>query len=318
MTLTPTASNAPVRKLEQGDPNSAAVLNAPAQGFLNQTLAVSIELEAIAAIQTEIEGKLALLSDAVSLKEGAIALKATLQTERSQSSTADIQATSVENALPLLTSATTTEADRVAGINTKLDSITPTNYQAYSANLSSIASAPVSASNYLYRDSGGAVSYATPMLSTGTKMRDCILEATIAAGAASPSIPNEIDYDLPLIQKLNMATDVISWNATTKELTLGVGEFSIEGYVCAVNTQLVQMLMIQGSTRYMGTTGKGTNESGVIGSDKLTIYSHLFTSFKVTSARIYKPQMFLSGGSIVSSTLGEATPWAMLRVRHYQ
>lgn len=318
MVLTPTASNDPVRKLEQGDPNSAAILNAPAQGFLNQALAITIELEAIAAIQTQTEAKLTQLSDAVSLKEGAIALKTTIQTERSQSAASDTQATNVENAIPTLNANVSTEAARVAGINAKLDGITNSTYQKFDSKLSSIASAAPSANKYVYRDPDGAVSYQEPQLSSGTRMRDCILEATLAAGAASPAIPSESDWDIPFVQRLNMASDVISWNATTKELTLGIGEYSIEGYVCASRTQLIQMLLVQGTTRYMGTSGKGTNDGAIIASDNLTIYSHLLTSFKVTSARIYKPQLFLSSGSIVSSSLGEATPWAFLRVRHYQ
>lgn len=318
MTLTPIASNAAVRKLEQGDPNSAAILNAPAQGFLNQALALSIEYEAIQAIQTTIGQRLTQLSDAVSLKDGAISLRNNLQAERSQSSAADTQATTVESGIAPLNNASATESARVAGINTKLDSITPSTYQAFSANLSAIASAVPSASNYLYRDPSAIVTYATPQLSTGTRMRDVILQATIGAGAASPAIPNETWWDLPLIQTLNMASDLVSWNASTRELTLGVGEYSIEGYVVATNTQLAQMSILQSSTRYLGTSGKSTSEAGVIGSDKLSIYSHLFASFKVTSARIYSPQLFLSGGSIVSSTLSEACPYAFLRVRHYQ
>lgn len=318
MTLTPIASTAPVRKFEQGDPNSAAILNEPAQGFLNQSLALSIEYEAIQAIQVTIGQKLAQLSDAISLKDGAIALRNNLQTERSQSSAADTQATAVESGIVSLNNARSLESARVEGIDTKLNSITPLTYQAFSSNLSAIVTATPSAGNYLYRDSGAIVTYATPALSAGTRMRDLILQAAIGAGAASPSIPNEIWWDLPLIQTLNMASDIASWNPATKELTLGVGEFSIEGYVVAANAQLAQMSLRQGSTRYLGTSGKSTNESGVIGSDKLSIYSHLFASFKVTSARIYSPQLFLSGGSIVSSTLGEATPYAFLRVRHYQ
>lgn len=318
MTLTPTASNDPVTKLEQGNPNSAIVLNVVPQGFVNQCLAISIELEAIAAIQAQTETKLTQLSDAISLKEGAIALKATLQTERNQSATSDTQATNVENALPTLNTNINIEQARTTGINTKLDGITNSTYQKFDTKLSAIASAVPSANKYVYRNPESVTSYEEPQLSSGTKMRDCILEALIVAGVSSPSIPNESEWDIPLVQRLNMANDVISWNATTKELTLGIGEFSIEGYVAACRTQLIQMLLVQGLTRYMGTTGKGTNESGVIGSDNLTIYSHLLTSFKVTSARIYKPQLFLSSGAIVSSSLGETTPYAFLRVRHYQ
>lgn len=318
MTLTPIASNAAVRKLEQGDPNSAAILNGPAQGFLNQTLALSVEYEAIQAIQATIAERLTQLSDAVSLKDGAIALRNNLQAERSQSSVADTQATTVESGITPLNNARSTESGRVAGINAKLDSISPSTYQAFSANLSAIAGATPSANNYLYRDPSAIVNYATPQLSTGTRMRDVILQATIGAGAASPAIPNETWWGLPLVQTLNMASDLVSWNANTRELTLGIGEYSVEGYAVAANTQLAQMSLLQGSTRYLGTTGKSTSESGVIGSDRLSVYSHLFASFKVTSARIYSPQLFLSGGAIVSSTLGETTPYAFLRVRHYQ
>lgn len=320
MTLTPIASTTPARKLEAGDPNSAAILNAPAQSFLNQALSLSIELEAIAAIQGTIGQRIATLSDAISLKNGAIGLRDSLQSERSQSSTADVQATSVEAGITPLSDTTGTETARVQPLNVKLDGITPTTYQAFSGNLSAIAAAAASASNYLYRDPVGATTYATPQLSAGTKMRDVILQATIVAGAASPAIPNESEFGLPLVQTLNMASELVSWNASTKELTLGIGEYSIEGYVVATNTQLVQMLLMQGSTRYLGTAGKGTNESGVIGGDRLSIYSHLFASFKVTSARIYKPLIFLSSGSIVSSSLSlsNPSPWAFLRVRHYQ
>lgn len=318
MSLTPVASSAAVRKFEQGDANSAAVMNVPAQGFLNQSLALSIELEAIAAIQATISSRLGTLSDVISLKNGAIALRDTLQNERSQSSAADTQATTIESGVPPLNALAATESARVTPLNAKLDSITNLTYQAYSANLSAIASAAASANNYLYRDPSAVVTYATPLLSTGTRMRDVILQASIANGASSPSIPSETWWDLPLVQTLNMASDVVSWSAGARELTLGVGEYSIEGYVVACRTQLAQMSLLQGSTRYLGTTGKSTNEGGVIGSDDLSIYSHLFTSFKVTSTRIYSPQLFVSGGLIVSSSLGESTPYAFLRVRHYQ
>lgn len=318
MPLTPAASNNPVRRFESGDLNSANVMNIPAQGFLNQAFAISLDLESIVETQTTIGMRLNQLSDAISLKDGAIALRSTLQSERSQSSTADTQATTVESGITPLTNTTTTESNRVAGINTKLDNITTSTYQAFSSNLSAIGAAAASADNYLYSDPSAVITYATPQLSTGTRMRDVILEASLGAGAGSPSIAGDTWVNLPLIQTLNNASDTISYNSTTREITLGVGEYSIEGYIVATNTQLVQMSLLQDTTRYLGSTGKGTNESGVIGGDRLSIYSHLMTSFKVTSARVYKAQIFLSSGAIVSSSLGEATPWAFLRVRHYQ
>jgi len=318
MTLTPIAGNSPVRKFESGDANSAIVLNVPAQGFLNQTLAISQQLEAIAATQTTIGARLSQLADAISLKEGAIALRNNLQSERSQSATADTQASTVESGINTLTSTTTTEANRVAGINTKLDSITPSTYQAFNSNLSAIGAAAVSASNYLYSDPSAVVSYATPQLSTGTRMRDVILQATLAASAGSPSIAGDVWVNLPLLQTLNNASDVVAYNSTTRDITLGAGEYSIEGYIVATNTQFVQMSLLQGATRYLGSSGKGTNNVGVIGSDRLSIYSHLIASFNITSTRVYNAQIFLSSGAIVSSSLGEATPWAFLRVRHYQ
>ena len=318
MTLTPIASNNPVRRFESGDANSAIVLNVPAQGFLNQALDISQQLEAIVATQATIGTRLTQLADAISLKDGAIALRNNLQSERSQSATADTQATSVESGITSLTSTTTTEANRVAGIDTKLDSITASTYQAFSSNLSAIGAAAASASNYLYSDPDAVITYATPQLSTGTRMQDVILEATLAASAGSPSIAGDTWVNLPLIQTLNNASDVISYNSTTRDITLSAGEYSIEGYVVATNTQLVQVSLLQGSTRYLGSTGKGTNQSGVIGPDRLSIYSHLMTSFKVTSTRVYNAQIYLSSGAIVSSSLGEATPWAFLRVRHYQ
>jgi len=318
MTLTPIAGNSPVRKFEAGDANSAIVLNVPAQGFLNQTLAISEQLEAIAATQTTIGTRLSQLADAISLKDGAIALRNNLQSERSQSATADTQASTVESGINTLTSTTTTETNRVAGINTKLDSITPSTYQAFSSNLSAIGAAAASATNYLYSDPSAVVSYATPQLSTGTRMRDVILEATLAASAGSPSIAGDVWVNLPLLQTLNNASDVVSYNSTTRDITLGSGEYSIEGYIVATNTQFVQMSLLQGATRYLGSSGKGTNNAGVIGSDRLSIYSHLMASFKITSTRVYNAQIFLSSGAIVSSSLGEPTPWAFLRVRHYQ
>jgi len=318
MTLTPVASNNPVRRFDPGDQNSAIVMNVPAQGFLNQAIAISVELEAIVATQNTIGTRLTQLADAISLKNGAIALRDNLQSERSQSATADTQSTTVESGITPLTNATTTEASRVAGIETKLDGITTSTYQAFSSNLSAIGAAAASASNYLYSDPSAVITYATPQLSTGTRMRDVILEATLGAGAGSPSIAGDTWINLPLVQTLNNASDVISYNANTREITLGIGEYSIEGYVVATNTQLVQMSLLQDTTRYLGSSGKGTNEVGVIGGDRLSIYSHLITSFKVTSARVYNAQIFLSSGAIVSSSLGEATPWAFLRVRHYQ
>jgi len=318
MTLTPIAGNNPVRKFESGDANSAIVLNVPAQGFLNQALDISLQLEAIVATQTTIGTRLTQLADAISLKDGAIALRNNLQSERSQSATADTQATSLESGINTLTSTTTTETNRVAGINTKLDSITNSTYQAFSSNLSAIGAAAASASNYLYSDPSAVISYATPQLSTGTRMRDVILEARLTGGAGSPTIAGDVWVNLPLLQTLNNAGDVVNYNSITRDLTLSAGEYSIEGYIVATNTQLVQLSLLQGATRYLGSTGKGTNESGVIGGDRLSIYSHLMASFRITSARVYNAQIFLSSGAIVSSSLGETTPWAFLRVRHYQ
>jgi hypothetical protein len=318
MTLTPVASDNPVRQFESGDLNSAIVVNVPAQGFLNQALAISVELESIVTVQTTIGTRLTQLADAISLKDGAIALRNNLQSERSQSATADTQATSVETGITLLASATTTEANRVAGIDTKLDSVNISTYQAFSSNLSAIGAAAASASNYLYSNPSAVITYATPQLSTGTRMQDVILQATLGAGAGSPTIAGDTWVNLPLLQTLNNASEVVSYNSTTREITLGVGEYSIEGYVVATNTQLVQMSLLQGATRYLGSSGKGTNEAGVIGGDRLSIYSHLMTSFRVTSTRVYNAQIFLSSGAIVSSSLSETTPWAFLRVRHYQ
>lgn len=318
MTLTPIASNAPVRKFEQGDANSAAVLNVAPQGLLNQALAITEELEAIAGIQGTISTRITQLGDAIALKNSAENLRNIMQAERSQSTTADSQATAVESGLASLVSATNVERDRVAGINTKLDGITPTTYQPYSATLGAIASAAASANNYLYSDPSGTISYATPAITSGTRMRDVILQATIGAGAASPAIPNEVETSLPMVQTLNMASDRATWNASTRELTLLAGEYHVDGYVVATNTQLVEMVLMQGTTRYIGTSGKGTSESGVIGTSNLSIYSHLLASFSLSSARVFVPMIWLSGGAIVSSSLGEATPYAFLRVRHYQ
>lgn len=318
MTLTPIASNTSSRKLESGEPNSATTLNIPAQAFLNQSLAISVELEAIAAIQSTTSQKLALLNDAISLRGGAIGLISTLQSERSQSSTADNQASTIEAGIAPLASATLIERDRVTPLNTKLNGVTTATYQAFSNNLSAIASASVSANNYLYRNPEAIVSYATPLLSSGTRMRDTILQATLAAGASSPTIPNQSEWELPLTTTLNMAPDFVSWNPTTKELTLGAGIYSIDGYAIATNSQLVQMVLLQGTTRYLGTAGKGTGDSGVVGGDRLTTYSHLLTSFSISSARVYKCLLYLNGGAIVASSMSEATPYAFLRVRQYQ
>jgi hypothetical protein len=318
MPLTPIASNAPVTKLETGQPNSAAVLNVPAQGLLNQSLAISEELEAIAAIQTTIGTRITQLGDSIALKASAENLRNIMQAERSQASAADNQATSIEVGLTPLASTTNVERDRVAGINTKLDGISPTTYQPYSATLGEIASAAASANNYLYRDASGVISYATPATNSGTRMRDVVLQATIVPGAASPAIPNEVETALPLVQTLNMANDRATWNATTRELTLLAGEYHVDGYVVACNTQLVEMVLMQGTTRYVGTSGKGTNEGGVIGTSNLSIYSHLMASFSISSSRVYVPMIWLSGGAIVSSSLGETTPWAYLKIRHYQ
>lgn len=318
MTLTPIASNAPVTKLETGQPNSAAVLNVPAQGLLNQSLAISEELEAIAAIQTTIGTRITQLGDAIALRGSAENLRNVMQAERSQSSTADNQATTIETGLVPLGSTTNVERDRVAGINAKLDGISTTTYQPYSATLAAIAGAAASASQYLYRNASGAISYTTPATNSGTRMRDVVLQATIAAGAPNITFPNEIESSLPLIQTINMASDRATWNATTRELTLQAGEYHVDGYVVATNTQLVEMVLMQGTTRYVGTSGKGTSESGVIGTSNLSIYSHLMTSFSISSARVYLPMIYLSGGAIVASSLGEATPWAYLKIRHYQ
>jgi hypothetical protein len=318
MPLTPIASNAPITRLESGQPNSAAVLNVPAQGLLNQSQAISEDLEAIVAIQATISSRITQLGDAIALKASAENLRNLMQSVRSQSTIADNQATTIETGLGSLTSATNVERDRIAGINAKLDGISPTTYQPYSATLGAIAIAAASPTTYLYRDTSGAVSYATPATNSGTRMRDVILQAAIAPGAASPAIPNEVETSLPLIQTLNMASDRVTWNASTQQLILLAGEYHVDGYVVASRTQLVEMLLVQGSTRYVGTSGKGTSEGGVIGSDNLSIYSHLMASFSLSGSRVFLPQIYLSGGAIVASSLGEATPWAFLRVRHYQ
>jgi hypothetical protein len=293
-------------------------MNVAPQGFLNQCLAQSIELEQIAAIQAQIEAKLAQLADVTALKNSATTMRDTLQNVRSQSQTADTQASNVENALPALAASAETEANRVIPINNKLDSISNTTYQAYSAVLGAIGAASVSADKYIYSASNGDISYTTPQLSTGTRMQDCILQATLAGGAPSPAIAGDVWSSLPLVQTLNMAGDVMAWNASARELLLSAGEYSIDAYIVASRTQLVQLSLLQGSTRYLGTSGKGTNDNGVIASENLSIYSHLMTSFKINSTRVYIPQVYLSSGSIVSSSLNETTPWAFMRVRYYQ
>lgn len=317
MPLTPIASNTPARMFESGDPNSAAVMNVPAQALLNQSFDITLGLEAIVATQQTISTKLGQLGDAIALKNNAQAIKNVLISESSESNTADSQASSVEAGIVPLTSAITTESDRITPINNKLDSITTSSYQAFSSVLGAIASATASANNYLYSASDGAISFATPQLSSGTRLRDIILEAKIAPGVAPITFANETWVNIPFLQSLNMASDYMSWNQSTQELSLVGGEYHVEGYIAASRTQLVQMSLLQGSTRYLGSTGKGTSESGVIGSAELSIYSNLITSFSFSSARVFIPQLFLSGGAIVASTMGEQTPWAMLRVRHY-
>jgi len=317
MPLTPIASNTPARAFESGDPNSAIVMNVPAQAFLNQAFRITTDLEAIVTTQQTIATKITQLADAIGLKNNAQLIKNTLIAESSQSGTADTQASSVEAGISPLTSAIGVENDRVTPINNKLDSITNTTYQAFNPVLGAIAGATASANNYLYSAVDGAIAFATPQLSSGTRMRDIILEAKISPGAAPITFANEAWVNVPLLQSLNMASDYMAWNQSTQELTLVGGEYHVEGYIAASRSQLVQMSLLQGTTRYLGSTGKGTSEGGVVGSAELSIYSNLITSFNIGSTRVYYPQLFLSGGAIVASTMGETTPWAMLRVRHY-
>lgn len=318
MPLTPIASNAPVRRFEAGDSNAAIVMNVPAQGLANQALAITEDLESIVLIQQAIATKLGQFSDAIALKDNATNLKNVLINERGQSQAGDTQATNVESGIGAITSAIATENNRVIPVNTKLDGITPTTYQAYSAVLAGIGSAAASANNFMYSDPAGAIAYATPALSSGTRMRDICLKGTIAPGATPITFPNETWTNLALLQSINMASDTMSWNAANQELTLSAGEYSIDGYVVGSRTQLIQMSLVQGTNvRYLGSTGKGTSESGVIGSAELSIYSHLQASFNISSARVYVPQIFMSGGTIPPSTIGETYPYAVLRVRHY-
>lgn len=318
MPLTPIASNAPVRSFDSGDPNSAVVMNVPAQGFLNQAFVITTDLEAIVATQQTIAGKIGLLADAIALKNSATALKSTLTSEGSQSAAADTQASTVESGITPLTSAIVTENNRVPPIDNKLNGISNTTYQAYSPVLSAIANATASANNYLYSGNDGAIGFSTPGISSGTRLRDIILEAKIAPGSASLTFANETWVNVPLIESLNMASSYMTWNSSTQELSLVAGEYHVEGYIAASKSQLVQMSLLQGtSTRYLGSEGKGTSESGVIGSADLSIYSNLVASFSINSSRLYIPQLFMSGGAIVASTMGENTPWAFLRVRHY-
>lgn len=318
MPITPIASNAPVRRFESGDPNSASLLNSVVQGFANQALAITVEMEAISNIQQTTATNLGQLSDAIALRNNAIALKGVLIDERAQSSASDVQASSVESGISPLNSAIVTESDRVTPVNSKLDSISPTTYQAYSATLSGIAGSAASANSYLYVAADGTISFGNPPTSSGTRMRDFVALATIAPSDAPITFPNETWTNIALVQSLNMGSDVMAWNAASQQLTLSAGEYSIEGYIMASKPQLVQMSLVQGtSARYLGSAGKGTNESGVIGSADLSIYSHLGGSFSINSSRVYVPQVFMSGGAIVPSTMGDSYPYAMLRVRHY-
>jgi hypothetical protein len=317
MPLTPIASNNPVRAFESGDPNSAIVMNVAPQGLLNQAFEITTSLETIVATQQTIATKITQLADAIALKNNATAVKNTLISESAESVTADTQASSVESGITPLTSAISTENGRAIPINNKLDGITNSTYQAHSPVLTSIAGATASANNYLYSANDGAIGFSTPSLSSGTRLRDIILEARIAPGSPNLTFANETWVNIPMVQALNMTTTQMSWNQTTQELTLLGGEYHFEGYVAASRAQLVQMGILQGATQYFGTSGKGTSEGGVVGSANLTIYSHFINSFNFGSSRVFLPQLFLSGGEIVASTLGENTPWAMLRVRHY-
>lgn len=316
--LPPTAQDLPVKKLASGDPNSAALLNPTAQGFLNQAEAIAQELGAIAATQATIEQRLTQLAGAQALRNNAIALQGAIASEQQQIVAADVQASAIENGLPALNSALQVEGDRVTPTNNKLNSITTTTYQAYSAVLQAIAAAPLTASKYLYSNAGGAIAWENPQLSSGTRIRDLILRASIASGGTAPTIANATWTNIPMVQAINMGSDRMAWNAATRTLTLQPGEYLIEGYVCARGA-LVQMCLQQVSgTTYLGTTGKGTTEGAIVPTNEsLSIYSFLIDSFLVSSARSYNPQIFLSGGAIPVGTLGKPTPWAFLRVRHF-
>lgn len=317
--LNPSPSNAGVRRFENNDPNSAIVMNVPAQGFLNQAEAIAQDLEAIVTIQDTIALRLTQLSAVTTLRANATALNATLTTERAQTTAADNQASAIETAIPNSNSVIGVEGDRVAPINTKLDSITTTTYQASASVLSAISAAAVAPSSYIYANNAGAIVFASPALSSGTRMRDCILKGTIASGNVGPAIPNATQTNIPMVQTFNNASDRIAWNSSTQTLTLQAGEYTIDGW-CVARGQLVQMSLLQlsPSVRYWGTTGKGTHEGAIVGaSESLTIYSHLVDSFLASSARSFNPQVFLSSGQLMVGTLGVPTTWAFLRVRHF-
>lgn len=317
--LNPSPSSTAVRRFESGDLNSAIVVNVPAQGFLNQAEAISQDLEAIVTIQDTIAQRLTQLSAVTTLRASTIALNDTLTAERSQTTAADNQASAIETTIPNSNSAIVSEGDRVAPINTKLDGITTTTYQASASVLSAISAAPMAPSSYIYSNNLGAIAFTLPALSSGTRMRDCILKGVIASGNVGPAIPNTTQTNIPMVQTFNNASDRIAWNSSTQTLTLQAGEYTIDGW-CVARGQLVQMSLLQQSpsARYWGTTGKGTHEGAIVGaSESLTIYSHLVDSFLVTSARSFNPQVFLSSGQLMVGTLGVSTTWAFLRVRHF-
>jgi hypothetical protein len=294
-------------------------MNVPAQGFLNQAESLAQDLEAISAIQDTIAQRIGQLAAVAALRDDATSLNNTLASERSQTAAADNQASAIEAAIPAQNSAIATQNNRVTPINTKLDSITTTTYQASSSVLSTISAAIATPSKYLYSNSAGAIDFTAPALSSGTRMRDCILKATIASGGTAPTIANATQTNIPMAQTFNNASDRIAWNAATQTLTLQAGEYTIEGY-CLASGQLVQMSLLQASpsVRYWGTTGKGTLEGAIVSaSERLSIYSHLVDSFLASSTRTFNPQIFLSSATIQVGTLGVPTTWAMLRVRHY-
>lgn len=322
MPLTPNPQYIGVRKFESTDTNHADVLNAVAQECLNQAAWIKQQIDAVKASQDVLEAAIASLSGYTALKTQAVNLLAAIETEKTQNTTSDTLAGTIESGVTTENTNADVELARIAGLQSAIAGIQiGTNYQAYNANLQAIASAARVNDTYLYSNASAVINWSNPStLGSGTIIRDCVLKAIISSGGTAPTLTTGAWTDAPLAQIYNNATDKIAYNATSKQITLQSGEYMLDGLFIARSplTQMQVLNTTDGDT-YYGTTGKGTTDANIVTTNEpLAVYSHLLYTFKVTGQRVLTPRYYVSSpGSVLTNSMGIRTPWYMLRISHF-
>jgi hypothetical protein len=316
MSLTPDPRFDPIRKFEPTDTNHADNFNGVAQKLLNQSAWLRQKIDQIKASQIQIANAIASLAEYQTLSTQTVDLLTLVTNERSQNQTSDNSLTTIETGITTQNTAADLQIARIAAISAALSGIQiGTNYQAYSATLQAIALAAKANNTYLYSNNSGQISWSNPPnLGSGTRLRDCILKANVAAGAAAPALTSGAVTNAPLVQTFNSAASRVGWNSGTNTLTLAAGEYLVEGFFVA-RSPLAQM-SLRGGISASGTTGKGTVDSAIVtATEPLAVYSHLLFSIASFSTLAINPSYYVANpGSILTNSMNLRSNWYTLRI----